>query len=474
MRRSLHTLQILVLLAASLHAQDSTYIQWDPPQQISFGPYSSVAPQIIGVGDTVHLAWTTNNGPLVFYARSTNAGTTWSAPVTLDDTTNSVTLNGGSFSAASHYAYVFWSRCEPPCVLPNMHTVLDMRRSVDGGATWLPRVTIAEDGIYNWASFSMARDTTVGFINYVPGRFGWSSDAGLEWRFNGGGTRYFDRFVILDDGIHLVREVVPVGSLRVEVSYLSSTDFGQTWTAPYILSSFDSVLSDEPHIAGDIQGNLYCVWRDFEYGGTDDGTILLRRSTDAGEHWQDEIRLTSMPIGVTPQVACEGPRVVVLWSSGEGRGVRVRLSADYGTTFFADQTISFGGDGVLDIARGWVHASWFDLSMGHPEIFYDRGRIVTTGVAEESQPTKAFGLDQNYPNPFNAQTTFRFSVPRRTHVRLSIYDVLGRELALLVDQVKEPGAHSVLYNWSHLASGLYFYRIQTPEFTAAKKFVVVK
>lgn len=118
----------------------------------------------------------------VFYARSINAGVSWSAPVVLDDTTNSITLTQGSFASALNYGYVYWTRCEPPCTITNIHQVLDLRRSLDGGVTWLPRVTIASDGISNSAAFSTARDTMVGFINtpWSSNRFAWSWDIGQQ------------------------------------------------------------------------------------------------------------------------------------------------------------------------------------------------------------------------------------------------------------------------------------------------------
>ncbi len=90
-----------------------------------------------------------------------------------------------------------------------------------------------------------------------------------------------------------------------------------------------------------------------------------------------------------------------------------------------------------------------------------------------SQPQK-FALFQNYPNPFNPVTNIDFTVPVAQHVSLKIYDVLGREINTLVDEVKQPGGYTVRWDVSSHSSGLYFYRLRTSNFSDVKKLSVVK
>jgi hypothetical protein len=85
-----------------------------------------------------------------------------------------------------------------------------------------------------------------------------------------------------------------------------------------------------------------------------------------------------------------------------------------------------------------------------------------------------FSLHQNFPNPFNPSTQIRFDVPEQTHVRLTVYDVLGREVKNLVNDVKEPGFHVVSFDGRALASGVYFYRINAGTFSATRVMVLVK
>jgi hypothetical protein len=88
-------------------------------------------------------------------------------------------------------------------------------------------------------------------------------------------------------------------------------------------------------------------------------------------------------------------------------------------------------------------------------------------------PTK-YELYSNYPNPFNPQTLIRFDIPKGSFTTLKVYDVLGSEVQTLVNEYKQPGAYSIEFDGSNLASGIYFYRIESASFTSVKKMVLVK
>ncbi len=97
-----------------------------------------------------------------------------------------------------------------------------------------------------------------------------------------------------------------------------------------------------------------------------------------------------------------------------------------------------------------------------------------TSVNEEQLSPQYFSLEQNYPNPFNPSTNISFNLAKNGKVNLKIYDILGREVALLIDKELDPGLHSVLFNAKALSSGVYFYRLQTDEHTAVKKMILLK
>ncbi len=94
-------------------------------------------------------------------------------------------------------------------------------------------------------------------------------------------------------------------------------------------------------------------------------------------------------------------------------------------------------------------------------------------VNELSPPTVA-RLHQNYPNPFNPKTTIRFSVGTYGHTSLRVFDVLGHEVATLVDEMKEAGEHAVVWDASAMASGIYFYRIISSAFSSTRCMLLLK
>lgn len=85
-----------------------------------------------------------------------------------------------------------------------------------------------------------------------------------------------------------------------------------------------------------------------------------------------------------------------------------------------------------------------------------------------------FTLAQNYPNPFNPITTIQYSIPQRSNVTLKVYDVLGNEVATLVNEEKEKGIHTINFDASKLSSGVYFYKLQAGSFFQTKKMILVK
>ena len=95
------------------------------------------------------------------------------------------------------------------------------------------------------------------------------------------------------------------------------------------------------------------------------------------------------------------------------------------------------------------------------------------GGNKEAVPDK-FGLLQNYPNPFNPATTIEFSLRQKQEVTLKVYDLLGREVTILVNTELGAGVHKVTFDASNLPSGVYIYRLQGGEFTKTKKMVFIK
>ncbi len=105
------------------------------------------------------------------------------------------------------------------------------------------------------------------------------------------------------------------------------------------------------------------------------------------------------------------------------------------------------------------------------KVFFENN---TTGGDNNSNLPISYNLSQNYPNPFNPVTKINFAIPKQGYVNLKIYDMLGREVKTLMNEVKTPGNYSIDFNASNLSSGIYFYKLQVNDFVNIKKMVVIK
>ena len=104
-----------------------------------------------------------------------------------------------------------------------------------------------------------------------------------------------------------------------------------------------------------------------------------------------------------------------------------------------------------------------------------KGRwAVSAAMEADGDVPNSFELAQNYPNPFNPSTTITFALPTASNVNLRVYNLLGQEVITLLDGAKEAGFHSIDFDASELASGVYFYRIETDNNVETKKMMLVK
>jgi photosystem II stability/assembly factor-like uncharacterized protein len=105
--------------------------------------------------------------------------------------------------------------------------------------------------------------------------------------------------------------------------------------------------------------------------------------------------------------------------------------------------------------------------------FYRSNNPVVVSV-ENDNLLPSFYLSQNYPNPFNPSTSIDYSVPSNDYVNLKVYDILGNEVAILVNELKQPGNYKVNFNGSKLSSGVYFYKLQVGKYTQVRKMILLK
>ncbi len=108
------------------------------------------------------------------------------------------------------------------------------------------------------------------------------------------------------------------------------------------------------------------------------------------------------------------------------------------------------------------------------QIDFDGSFNYSPEVEAEITGPKDFALSQNYPNPFNPATTIKFSLPKQADVKLIVYNMVGQVVAELINQTMEEGYHEVQFDAGDYASGVYYYRLKTSEFTSVKKMLLLK
>jgi len=99
---------------------------------------------------------------------------------------------------------------------------------------------------------------------------------------------------------------------------------------------------------------------------------------------------------------------------------------------------------------------------------------ITTNVKSISNNPSAYSLQQNYPNPFNPTTVISYQIPQQGFVTLKIFDVLGKEVTVLVNEEKPAGKYEVDFSAKGLASGVYIYRMKVNDFIESKKMILLK
>ncbi|MBE2217085.1 MAG: T9SS type A sorting domain-containing protein [Ignavibacteria bacterium] len=155
------------------------------------------------------------------------------------------------------------------------------------------------------------------------------------------------------------------------------------------------------------------------------------------------------------------------------------VSISTGTAPF---TGSFTPETPLNVYNGAeVHGNWiFKVNdqaggdTGHVERYCLNIIYNAILALNNNQLPVKFELGQNYPNPFNPVTTIKYSVPKQSIVRLVIYDIIGREVKTLVNEMRAAGTYEAVFDASQIASGVYFYRMESGDFTDVKKLVILK
>jgi len=229
----------------------------------------------------------------------------------------------------------------------------------------------------------------------------------------------------------------------------------------------------------DLRHSNSTTWADFNNDGfldlylSNNGSANRLYMSDAGNsnHWLElelvGVTVNRSAIGARIRIVAGGLSQIREVQGGSGHNGQNSLPVEFGlgSNETVDSIIVNWPSGPVDI---------------HTNIPADQILTVVEGeiIVAVEQPAftlpDGYVLEQNYPNPFNPNTTIEYSVPERTDVKLTVVNLVGEEVKVLVSQTMDAGNYKVEFNASNLPSGIYFYRLQSGDFIASRKMILLK
>jgi len=362
-------------------------------------------------------------------------------------------------------------------------------RTIDGGITWIQQSCPTEAYNLNAVCFINADIGTAVGDNGIIIR---TTNGGEEWAKQMSGTEYSLRDVCFTNADTGTAVGVYCDNTSCSSIILRTTNGGMTWTKQsYPNKILYAVCFTNADIGTIVGGN---------------GTIL--RTTNGGESWITQSSGITGPLNsVSFTDANTGTAVgyenggiilrttnggITWWKSFEFPGPDLNsvhfINNNTGWAVGEYGLILKTTDGGLNwkklvsgTSRALRAVHFIDNEIGW--VVGDMGKIlkttnggITTFVDEKESKyfPDNFYLSQNYPNPFNPSTVISYQLAVSSQVTLKVYDVLGNEVATLVNEEKPAGSYEVEFNASNLASGIYFYQLRTGEIILTKKMVIIR
>jgi photosystem II stability/assembly factor-like uncharacterized protein len=311
-------------------------------------------------------------------------------------------------------------------------------RSTDSGKSW----SLVNNGLTNLNVSALAVASTGLFAGFYGGGIFRTTDDGENWKLVSSGLNAFS----ITPALAAIDSNLFAGTLGPGV-YLS-TDNGAGWN-----SVSTGLPNDLITVLAASKPNLFA-------GTSSEGVYL---STDNGTHWNDA------SIGLTDR------HIVALAISGTD----VYATTMYGSLFVSTNN----GSSWSKVDSNGMNASVLSLAVDSKNLYagttssgvlYRPVSEITSVGSGSSLLPNAFSLNQNYPNPFNPSTTIRFSIAERSRVRVTIFNLLGQQVAELANEEMGAGNFERVWN-ANIASGMYFYRLEAVSVSnPGKRFVDVK
>lgn len=215
--------------------------------------------------------------------------------------------------------------------------------------------------------------------------------------------------------------------------------------------------SDALLIRTDKDGNL--LWASKYAGNRTESFGDVKQTTDLGY----------VAVGNTKSVGNNSVNILIIRTDSIGKSVCPSSTVSLTTQPFTPNSYHFNNFFVT--SAGYISDWNFTVKNQSPQSIFS---CLTDIENEDQSGALNHSLYQNYPNPFNPTTKINFSLPQRDFVTLKVFDLLGNEIATLVNEEKEAGYHEVAFDGSKLPSGIYIYTIITDGFSASKKLMLIK
>jgi predicted lipoprotein with Yx(FWY)xxD motif len=245
----------------------------------------------------------------------------------------------------------------------------------------------------------------------------------------------------------------------------------------------------DPKIVSDGMGGAIISWTDYRTGTTADIYAQRVNSTGAVQWTATGIIIcTASGDQIKSQLVSDGNSgAYITWEDHRNVGnsdiyaqrIASNAAINWAATGYAICTAGNDQLNPMIVSNGNLGAivAWQDYRSGSNFDIYETGFNTTGVIAIENNGTGIphdFSLSQNYPNPFNPMTTINYQLPEASFVNISIFDALGREVSVLVNQTQNAGYHKTVWNAMAYPSGVYFYRIEAGSYVTDKKMILVK
>jgi hypothetical protein len=474
---------------------------WGPDLRVTHRPSNTLCylgPQVTtSDGQLLNIIYSDQPRTMLSLVQSFDGGMTWAEPQAFlpQDAYNAISQSGAV--VGDYIYYVFHADWRGQAI--------NMRRSTDAGQTWLPiQIVDAEPLNGSWSPTIAAMDSLVYItfdrqsnIDYQFHMYGkYSIDFGASWSNNIfiSDTCYagdVPRLTHTDVGaLHLTRQYA--SNHVQQVHYKRSTDWGLTWI-PDIDISTSNWGAQWPRIAAWGNSNVIIGWFDYKYSPYAwTGDILIRRSTDNGQTWLDEQVLTDdHKAKDCTIVAKEGAIYIVYPDEMEGNqetsfDLMFVYSLDGGVTWSVPERLTDAPNLSVypnlflyldDLLLTWEDGR-DDTGSGYLREVYFKKNSLLDGISDRDPLIPQQMELSSYPNPFNSSTTITISNLKGGDIRLSIYDIQGREIRIFKG-VSMGGDKKVVWDATDasgkkVSSGLYFARASTPRQSQSIRLTYLK